>query len=128
VIYLAIREAHFADDDAFLAHARRCNGLVLDTPINRVLFWAGAPRAILRAGSVRWGALHRGSTIEMRSPDEHSAELTWTFPENLFPEIVVRGAGTGFAVAMERTGARNLQVDLRVMSPTRAVFKARWRY
>jgi hypothetical protein len=127
VIYLAIREVHFADDAAFLAHARRCNGLVLDTPLNRVLFWAGAPRAILRAASVRWGALHRGSTIEIRCPDEHSAELTMAFPANLLPEIVVRGNGTGFAVAMERTGARDLEVHLRVMSPTRAVFAARWR-
>jgi hypothetical protein len=127
VIYLAMREMHFPDEASFLAHARQCNQLVLETPLNRVLFWAASPRAILRAGWVRWGSLHRGSTIAVRSPDEHSGELTMTFPENLFPEIVVRGNGTGFTLAMERAGARDLEVHLREMGPTRAVFEARWR-
>jgi hypothetical protein len=127
VLYLAIREAHFPDDASFLAHARRCNQFVLETPLNLVLFWAASPRDILRAASVRWGSMHRGSTIEVRSPDEHSAELTMNFPAHLLPELVVRGNGTGFALAMERAGARDLQVQLRVMNATRAVFEARWR-
>jgi hypothetical protein len=127
VIYLAMREVHFQDDASFLAHARRCNQSVLETPLNQVLFWAASPRAILRAGPVRWGSMHRGSTITVRSPDEHSGELTMAFPENLFPEIVVRGNGTGCALAIERAGGRAPEIHLREMSPTRAVLEARWR-
>jgi hypothetical protein len=126
VIYLAIREVHFRDDAAFLEHARRCNRAVLETPANRLLLWAASPRAILRGTSLRWGSLHRGSILEARTPDERSAELTLSFPPHLLPEIVLRGNGTGIRVALEGAGARDVQVDLQVIDPSRAVFHARW--
>src|ERR1700689_4440894 len=86
-LYLAIREAHFADDAAFLAHAYTCNRAVLDTPTNRVLFWVTAPRAILRAAGLRWNALHRGSSLDVRIRSEHSAQIAMRFPPHLFPEM-----------------------------------------
>jgi hypothetical protein len=127
VIYLAIRELHFQDDAAFLEHARRCNRAVLETPANRLLLWAASPRAILRGTSLRWGSLHRGSTLEARTPDERSAELTLRFPPCLLPEIILRGNGEGISVALEGAGARDVKVDLYAMEPSRAVFRARWR-
>jgi hypothetical protein len=126
VIYLAIRELHFRDDAAFVEHARRCNRAVLETPANRLLLWAGSPRAILRGTSLRWGSLHRGSTLEARTPDERSAELTLGFPPRLLPEIVLRGNGAGIGVALEGAGARDVEVDLHAMEPSRAVFRVRW--
>jgi hypothetical protein len=126
-LYLAIREAHFADDDAFVAHARACNRAVLDTPTNRVLFWVAAPRAILRAASVRWGALHRGSSIEVRITGDTSADLLMTFPPHVFPEIVLRGVATGFTAALENAGARGLVMEVVAVETTRAWFSARWR-
>src|SRR5215469_9981046 len=56
VLYLAMREAHFADDAAFLAHARKCNRAVIETPMNRLVFWVAATRAILRGAGLRWGS------------------------------------------------------------------------
>jgi hypothetical protein len=126
-LFLAIREAHFADDAAFLAHARECNRAVLATPGNRILFWVASPRAILRAGPIRWGALHRGTSIEVRTRGDGAADVTVTFPPHLLPEIVLRGNGTGFAVAIENAGGQEVALDLRVFEPTRAVFTARWR-
>jgi hypothetical protein len=126
VIYLAIRELHFRDDAAFLEHARRCNRAVLQTPTNRLLLWAASPRAILRGTSLRWGSLHRGSTLEARTPDERSAEITLTFPPRLLPEIILRGNGAGISVALEGAGAHDVEVDLRTIEPSRAVFHARW--
>jgi hypothetical protein len=127
VIYLAMREVHFADDAAFLEHARHCNRAVLETPLNRVLFWAASPRAILRGGALRWTALHGGSWAEVRTPDDHSAEVTLNFPPRLLPEVVVRGNGVGMAMALEYAGAREVEVSLRSLSVTRALFDARWR-
>lgn len=127
VIYLAMREVHFADDAAFLEHARYCNKGVIETPLNRVLFWAASPRAILRGGSLRWTALHHGSSAEVRTPDDCSAELALNYPPNLLPELVVRGNGVGMAMALEYAGARDVAVRLRTWTPTRAVFDARWR-
>jgi hypothetical protein len=127
VIYLAIRELHFRDDAAFLEHARRCNLAVLETPANRLLLWAASPRAILRGTRLRWGSLHRGSTLEARTPDERSAEITLAFPPRLLPEIILRGNGVGIGVALEGASAREVEVDLHVMEPSRAVFRARWR-
>lgn len=127
VLYLAMRQAHFADDSAFLAHARACNQAVLETPMNRVLFWAAAPRAILRAAGLRWGSLHRGSTIDVRVGQDSSATVVLSFPRGLFPELVLRGNATGFAVALENAGARDVEILLRAIEPTRAVFTGRWR-
>ena len=126
VIYLALRELHFRDDAAFVEHARRCNRAVLETPANRVLLWAASPRAILRGTSLRWGSLHRGSTLEARTPDERSAEITLGFPPRLLPEIVLRGNGAGIGVALEGAGARDVEVDLHAVEPSRAVFRVRW--
>jgi hypothetical protein len=127
VVFLAIRELHFRDDAAFLEHARRCNQAVLETPTNRLLLWAASARAILRAASLRWGSLHRGSTLEVRTPDERSAEITLAFPPRLLPEIVLRGNGAGLSVALESAGARDVEVELHAMEPSQAVFRARWR-
>jgi hypothetical protein len=75
---------------------------------------------------LRWGSLHRGSTLEARTPDERSAELTLTFPPHLLPEIILRGNGAGISVALERAGGRGVEVTLQAMEPSRAVFHARW--
>ncbi|MGH7439946.1 MAG: hypothetical protein ACRENE_30015 [Polyangiaceae bacterium] len=127
VTYLALREACFPNDAAFLEHARVCNEAILDTPINRVLFWAASPRAILRGSALRWGTLHRGSSLAIRTPSDQSAELTLEFPAKLLPEIVLRGNAVGIALALERTGGRGVEVHLGGATATRAVFEARWR-
>jgi len=127
VIYLAMREARFADDAAFLAHASECNRAVLDTPANRVLFWAASPRAILRGAEVRWRSLHLGTKIDVRFPSAVSADVELTFPPNLMPEIVLRGNAVAAAVALENAGARDVEIDLRAVDATRGAFFCRWR-
>lgn len=127
VLYLAIRHAYFADDAGFMAHARECNRAVLETPTNRLLFWAASPKAILRAAGLRWGSLHRGSAIEVRIAYDSSAEVMLSFPRGLYPELVLRGNATGFAVAVENAGAREVEVHLRSVEPTRALFMGSWR-
>jgi len=126
VLYLALRE-QFADDDTFVAHARACNRAVLDTPANRVLFWCASPRALLRASALRWGSLHRGSSIQVRMTGDTSAEVALHFPARLLPEIVLQGNATGFAVALENAGARDVVLRLRDVDTTRALFVGRWR-
>jgi len=126
VLYLAMRQAHFADDAAFLAHARECNRAVLETPMNRLILWAAAPRSILRGAGLRWASLHRGSSMEVRVLRDSSAEMVLTFPRGLYPELVLRGNATGFAAALENAGARDVEVHLRAVEPTRAIFTGRW--
>lgn len=127
VLYLAMREAHFSEDGAFIAHARECNRAVLETPTNRVVFWAATPRAILRAAGLRWGSLHRGSAMEVRVARDNSAEVVLSFPRGLYPELVLRGNATGFALALENAGARDAEVQLRAVEGSRAIFTGRWR-
>jgi hypothetical protein len=126
-LYLAIRDAHFVDDATYLAHARESNRAVLDTPFNRVIFWAASPRAILRSAGLRWGSLHRGTAIEVRSARDSSVEIGLSFPRGLFPELVLRATALGIAAALENTGARDAEVHLRDVEPTSALFAARWR-
>jgi hypothetical protein len=126
-VHLAILEASFGEERAFLAHAEQCNRAVLQTPTNRVLFWVAAPKAILRAAGQRWSSLHRGSAIEVRVAKDTSAEVDLLFPPRLFPEVVLRGTATGFLAALENAGARDVQLDLPRVDETRAVFGARWR-
>jgi hypothetical protein len=126
VLYLAIREARFADDASFLAHAHARNRDVLRTPANRIIFWALAPKAILRAAGLRWGSLHRGSSLEVRVAHDTSAEVTLEYPPRLFPEIVLRGTATGFAAVLENAGARDVRVSVCEVGETRARFAGRW--
>jgi hypothetical protein len=126
VLYLAIRELYFDSDQAFLEHASRVNRAVLDTPINRILFWVGSPRAMLRGAGIRWSSMHRGSTFEPRIRGDTAADAEMSFPANLFPRIVLLGNGTGFVAALENTGARDVVVHLKTDQPTYAVFTASW--
>jgi hypothetical protein len=125
VVYLAIRE-RLGDDDAFLAHSRTCNRAVLQTPLNRILFAVASPRGILRGAATRWGSLHRGTQVDVRLPDDRSAEVTLTFPPHLLPEIVLGGNGAGIKLALEHAGAREVALETRVLGPTQACFAARW--
>ncbi|HEY8090787.1 MAG TPA: hypothetical protein VIF09_23155 [Polyangiaceae bacterium] len=125
-LYLAIREAHFADDGAFLAHAYECNRAVLDTPGNRLVFWVATPSAILRGAGLRWSTLHRGTSLDVRIRSDQAGDLTMAFPAGLLPEIVLRGNGTGFVAALENAGARNVEVRLADRQPTQARFTGRW--
>jgi hypothetical protein len=126
VLYLAIRELYFESDQAFLEHASRVNRAVLDTPINRILFWVASPKSLLRGAGIRWSSLHKGSTFEPRIRGDTAAEAEMGFPANLFPRIVLLGNGTGFAAALENAGARDVVVDLKTLQPTLAVFTASW--
>jgi hypothetical protein len=126
VLYLAMREVHFDSDEAFLAHASRVNHAVLDTPTNRVLFWVGAPKAILRGAGLRWNSLHRGTTFETRIRGDSAAEVDIGFPPNLFPRIVLLGNGTGFKAALENAGARKVVVELEAHQATHAHFRVTW--
>lgn len=127
VLYLAIRDARFEDDESFVAHAHRCNRAVLDTPTNRLLFWVAAPKAILRAAGARWRSLHRGSSIEVLFAKDTSAQVVLRYPACLFPAIVLRGTATGFVAALANAGARDVRLDLVRAGPTDAVFDGRWR-
>jgi hypothetical protein len=126
VIYLALRECSFGDDEAFLAHAHSCNRAVLQTPLNRVVFWVASPKAILRAAGLRWGSLHRGSSLEVRVARDTFAQFVLRHPPNLFPAIVLRGMATGFAAALENAGGRDVRVELRDAGAALALFEARW--
>lgn len=127
VLYLAIREVHFADDAAFLAHAKVRNRALLDTPTNRILFWVVSPKDLLRAAGLRWGSFHRGSTLTVRIRGDSSAEFELGFPPHLLPEIVLLGNGTGIAAALEGAGARDVVIEMTDVAPTRARFRASWR-
>lgn len=127
VLYLAMRQVHFADDAAFLAHAREVNQAVLETPANRVLFWAASPRGMMRAVGVRWGSLHRGSTLEVRAARDLSVDAAMSFPRALYPELILRANATGFALVLENAGARDVEMQLRSVAPTHALFTGRWR-
>jgi hypothetical protein len=126
-IYLAIRQMHFADDAAFVAHARECNRAVLRTLTARLVFLAATPRAVLRVARLLWANLHRGSTMEVRFARDTSAEGLLSFPRGLFPEVILRGNATGFAAAIEHAGGRDVEVQLRRTEPSPAIFAARWR-
>ena len=125
-LYLAIRAVHFADDGAFLSHAYECNRAVLDTPSNRILFWVATPSAILRGAGLRWGHLHRGTSLDIRIRSEGAGDLSLSYPAGLLPEIVLLGNATGFAAALENAGAKAVQVKLVEHLPTQARFTGLW--
>jgi hypothetical protein len=126
VLYVAIRECSFRDDESFLVHAHACNEAVLQTPLNRVVFWVAAPKAILRAAGLRWGSIHRGSTLEVSVARDTYAHCVLRYPPNLFPAIVLRGLATAFAAALENAGGRDVRVELRDAGAAVALFDARW--
>lgn len=114
------------DTDAFLELGRQLNEKYLGSRLYRAAVSLLSPSMLLRGATSRWSHFQRGSTLTLISVEPTSASVRLEFPEHLFPPIVAREKGHSFRVALELSGAKDVQITVDTNDPTEAVYRATW--
>jgi uncharacterized protein (TIGR02265 family) len=125
-LYMAICDAHFEDDDAFVAFSGTFNRKLLRSPLYRVLMLVATPARLAHRAGMRWGALHRGSTFEIEMLAEGDARARLRYPTELFPHLMLRCFATGFQAAIEGSGGKNVRLEMGQRTPDDAEYGIHW--
>lgn len=105
---------------------RRSNRALFASPLYRILFVVVSPEALLRQPGKRWGAFHRGTTLELEGVADDGVRLALRFPAGLFDEIVLDAFAEAFAAALEAAHAKDPVVEVEARAAGFARFLARW--
>jgi tRNA A-37 threonylcarbamoyl transferase component Bud32 len=125
-LYLACAEACFPGEAAYVDFARRTNRRLLGGPLYGMLFRALGTRRVLEGAASRWEHLHRGSRLEVVEHVEHRARVRLETPPNLVPPLIASCYGTVLQAVIEVSGAKAVDIAVRVESPTHHVFEGSW--
>src|SRR5262249_26365956 len=125
-LYLAICDAQFPDDGAYIRFSFEFNRKLLRSPLYRVLMVVATPTRLMRHAGLRWGALHRGSRFAVELSGERSAHGVLHYPPHLFPELLARCFGTAFQAAVECSGRRRSALELTRSEATSSHYKLSW--
>jgi hypothetical protein len=125
-LLLAIADVRGMSDSDLLAWIRERNEALFTSPLYRMLLAVISPEAALGRAGARWGAGHRGTSLEVLSLTRGEAALQLRFPPRLFDPLLLRMYAVAFAVALEFTRARHPRITLESVDDTRAEYLARW--
>jgi hypothetical protein len=95
---LALRDARFHDDEAFLAWTGKLNREVM-------LDHATSSAEALRLVPQIWSRLHRGTTVELFDLAEHSGTLLTRHPHALFAPLIKEWRSRAVLAFLARAGA-----------------------
>lgn len=125
-LYLAICDAHFETDDSYVTFSANFNRKLLQGPLYRVLMWVATPNRLMNHAGMRWGALHRGSTLKVEPAGERQARGRVSYPTELFPLLLLRCFATAFQAAIEGSGGKNVRLEMRHRDPLQAEYDVFW--
>ena len=125
-LYLAICDAHFDTDDAYVTFSADFNRNLLRSPLYRILMLVATPNLLMKRAGMRWGALHRGSTLFVEPAGDKVARGLVRYPTELFPLLLMRCFATAFQAAIEGSGGKNVQVTMRERSAQQAEYDVSW--
>jgi Protein of unknown function (DUF2378) len=125
-LYMAICDAHFPNDDAYVTFSADFNRKLLRSPLYRFLMFVATPNRLMHHAGLRWSALHRGSTLVVKPVGEKQARGRVTYPTELFPALLLRCFATAFQAAIEGSGGQNARLEMRLRSSHQAEYDVFW--
>jgi hypothetical protein len=126
-LFLAICDAQFPDDDTYVARSLALNRELLQSPLYRMVMFVAAPAMLIPLAGRQWATLHRGSTLTATAlAGAGHARSEMRFPASLFPALLVRCFATAQQAVVEGSGGRDVRVELRGLTSTRADYDIFW--
>jgi len=125
-LVFALTDARFGGEQALLQGFLQFNRKLLQGPLYQALMAVVSPAMALRGASARWGAFHRGITLDL-AVTGHGATVELRYPPHLVSQLFARGYTTTWRATLEAAGARGIDVELERWSATGALFRAGWR-
>lgn len=118
----------FASHDAFYAFTLELNRSILRSPLYRALAALLSPQRMLKGAQLAWSRMHRGTSVELNvMPRENAGVVTFHYPRGLFPPTFVKCFPTAAISALEAGGASGIDVIVRDLGETRAIYDVHWR-
>ena len=125
-LYLAICDAQFPSDDAYVEFSANFNRNLLRSPLYRILMLVATPNLLMKRAGMRWGALHRGSTLEVEPTGDKVFRGRVRYPTELFPVLLIQCFATAFQAAIEGSGGKNVRVTMRDRGAHQAEYDVSW--
>jgi hypothetical protein len=124
-IMLALQER--MSDAAYEAWVLERNRKLLRGPLYRVLFLVVSPERLFHGAANRWSAFRKGTTLEILELVDKSARFSLHSPPHLHTDVTIANLLLALRAAAEAAGAKEPEVRLAKLTPTRADMTARWR-
>ncbi len=99
---------------------------LFDGPLYRAVVKLASPNLLLRTAALRWGALHRGTTLVVERNDRGRALLSMEHPEYLWDALTRLALGAGFRALIDLCGGRNATIGVVDASATHMRLEGRW--
>lgn len=99
---------------------------LFDSPLYRAVVKLATPNLLLRTAALRWGALHRGTTLVVQANERGVAHLSMEHPAHLWDKPTRLALTAGFRALLDLSGARNTTVEVVDASPTHMRMLGQW--
>jgi hypothetical protein len=129
-LFLAVLDAHFADESGFVERSYVANKELLTGPLYRMLMFVASPSYLVKNAESRWNTFHRGiSLVSDALPTERTgtAHFHLAYPPHLIPAVLCRSYTTAFRAAVEAAGGREVTAEVAGWLPERCSFTISWR-
>lgn len=104
---MAMREAFFDTDEAYLAWVRDGLDEMMSGPLYRVVFKLVSPTRLARGAARRWGAFRRGTQREVMELNENGNLGRAMYPEGLYTQLYGECLLAGLLAAYALSRAKN---------------------
>jgi hypothetical protein len=123
---LAVRDLLFHDDESVYASVLRSNRELFSGPLYKALFFFLTPQKMFQHARSRWGSMHRGITLTTEASAPTSATFRIDFPPHLIESLLARCLQSGFVVAIEAAGGKDVHFAITSLRADHAVFRGSW--
>lgn len=126
-VYLACVDLCFSGPQAYVAFAYEANKRIIDGPLYSIMFRMLGPRRIVDNAAHRWGAIHRGTTLEVTSFTPGALTFIWRSPPHGVPPLIGQCQAEGMRGVFEVAGCKDVAARADVISPTEMEIVCTWR-
>jgi hypothetical protein len=114
------------DRNAMNQRAFETTKRLLSTPLYKILFWLVSPERLIVGADKRWGALRRGTRIDVHAHDARSAKIRAHFPPKHYNERLLSIRAESIRASILCAGAQRATVTVQLSSPSSADFDCAW--
>jgi hypothetical protein len=123
---LAVRDLLFHDDDSVYDSVLRSNRELFSGPLYKALFFFIKPEKMFQYAESRWASMHKGIRLTLQSSSSQAATFRVDFPPHLIEVLVARCLQSGFVVALEAAGGKDVHFWISELRQDHAIFRGSW--
>lgn len=125
-LLLVLRDCVCSDQEDFVRFCYLRQRELFQSPMYRVMFALATPGMLFRAFALRWGSLHRGTSLSIRDRTDTSVRLELEHAPHLWDPEVSLATAAGLRVVLDLSGAVGATVEAGHASNRRTTFHGQW--